>query len=95
MKFLLQQEEDLGQLLVTIQKKDAKNQEVIENFLKDQNTNLLVPTDDINHHMCLEEFETLQRIACQKLLEQRDDELAGLRKNTEEIKRELQVSTVQ
>ena len=93
MKFLLQQEEDLSQLLVTVEKEDAINQEVIQNFLKDQNTNLLVPTEDINSHMCLEEFEVLQRIACQKLLEKRDDELVRLRHNAEEIKRELQVTS--
>lgn len=93
MKFLLQQEEDLSNLLVTVQREDSANQEVIKNFISDQNTNLLIPMEDVNAHMCLEEFENLQRIACQKLLERRDDELVRLRLNAEEIKRELQVDS--
>ena len=90
MKFLLQQEQDLSRLWATVQSEDAMNQDAIRQFLQDQNGTLL-QSEVSDHQLCLEEFESLQRIACQKLLEQRDDEIVRLRANQEEIKRELNV----
>jgi hypothetical protein len=91
MKFLLQQETDFSCLLTNVQAKDQQNQEYIRKFIKDDHSNMLMADNDFEGQLCLEEFENLQRIACQRLLEKRDVELIRLRHNEEEIKRELQV----